>query len=165
MNFTGIIRKIDDLGRIVLPKELRKHLNINPGDDFQIKLENEKIILEKYSYLKNYENEILKTITSFTSINNYDINLIINNEIVNKDKVKIKEDLIDIINTRKLYYKEEIINYKLSENIIKEGRLVILPIVINSDLLGALLIISKDNINNLINTVKIINNIIRSYYL
>ena len=36
MNPTGIIRKIDDLGRIVLPKELRRHLNINTGDDFQI---------------------------------------------------------------------------------------------------------------------------------
>ena len=47
MQTTGIIRKIDELGRIVLPKELRKYININPGDDFQIKIENEKIILEK----------------------------------------------------------------------------------------------------------------------
>ena len=30
MQTTGIIRKIDELGRIVLPKELRKYLNINP---------------------------------------------------------------------------------------------------------------------------------------
>lgn len=42
MQTTGIIRKIDELGRIVLPKELRKYLNINPGDDFQITIENEK---------------------------------------------------------------------------------------------------------------------------
>ena len=39
MQTTGIIRKIDELGRIVLPKELRKYLNINPGDDFQIAIE------------------------------------------------------------------------------------------------------------------------------
>ena len=42
---TGIIRKIDDLGRIVLPKELRKNLNINSGDDLQIIIDNEKIIM------------------------------------------------------------------------------------------------------------------------
>ena len=52
MQTTGIIRKIDELGRIVLPKELRKYLNINPGDDFQITIENEKIILEKIKKAK-----------------------------------------------------------------------------------------------------------------
>ena len=45
MKTSGIIRKIDELGRIVLPKELRKYLNINPGDDFQINIEDQKIIL------------------------------------------------------------------------------------------------------------------------
>ena len=59
MQTTGIIRKIDELGRIVLPKELRKYLNINPGDDFQITIENEKIILEKYSRLQNEELELI----------------------------------------------------------------------------------------------------------
>ena len=78
MNQTGIIRKIDELGRIVLPKELRKHLNINSGDDFQILLDGDKIILEKYSYLKNYEVEIINIINSFKEVTLYDINLIIN---------------------------------------------------------------------------------------
>ena len=51
MQTTGIIRKIDELGRIVLPKELRRYLNINPGDDFQITIENEKIIdFQNFSY-------------------------------------------------------------------------------------------------------------------
>ena len=39
MNKTGIIRKIDELGRIVLPKELRKTLNIKAGDDLLISIE------------------------------------------------------------------------------------------------------------------------------
>ena len=69
MNQTGIIRKIDELGRIVLPKELRKYLNINPGDDFQIILNGNKIILEKYSYLSNYKEETIKIINSFSTIN------------------------------------------------------------------------------------------------
>ena len=52
MKATGIIRKIDDLGRIVLPKDLRKALNINSGDDFQITIDNDKIVLEKFSRLE-----------------------------------------------------------------------------------------------------------------
>lgn len=165
MNPTGIIRKIDDLGRIVLPKELRRHLNINTGDDFQIILDNNRIILERYSYLKNYEKDILKIIESFTEVTNYDINLVINNEIVNKNNSKILENIINIISERKLYVKEEIQNYKISNEVIKEGKIVIFPIVINSDLLGSIIIISKDNINNLVNTAKIINNLIKNYYI
>ena len=165
MNPTGIIRKIDDLGRIVLPKELRRHLNINTGDDFQIILDTNRIILERYSYLKNYEKDILKIIESFTEVTNYDINLVINNEIVNKNNSKILENIINIISERKLYVKEEVQNYKISNDVIKEGKIVIFPIVINSDLLGSIIIISKDNINNLINAAKIINNLIKNYYI
>lgn len=165
MNQTGIIRKIDELGRIVLPKELRKYLNINSGDDFQILLDDNKIILEKYSYLKNYEKEILKIINSFSIVNEYDINLIINNEIINRNNVIITENFINIINTRKMYYKNENSKYLISKDIYLEGKIVILPLVINSDLLGALLIVSKDDINNIINTAKIIYNIIKNYFV
>ena len=48
MSNSGIIRKIDNLGRIVLPKELRYALNINSGDDFEIYINGEEIILKKY---------------------------------------------------------------------------------------------------------------------
>ena len=72
MKNIGIIRKIDELGRIVLPKELRKTLSINSGDDFQITIDNEKIILEKYSRLENYEDKILEIINCF-SIFSFDI--------------------------------------------------------------------------------------------
>ena len=165
MNSTGIIRKIDDLGRIVLPKELRRHLNINPGDDFQIILDNNKIILERYSYLKNHEKDILKIIESFINVTNYSINLVINNEIVNKNNIKILDEIINIIKERKIYIKEEIQNYKIANEFAEEGRLIIFPIVINSDLLGSIIIISKENINNLLNTAKIINNLIKNYYI
>ena len=123
------------------------------------------MILERYSYLKNYEKDILKIIESFTEVTNYDINLVINNEIVNKNNSKILENIINIISERKLYVKEEVQNYKISNDVIKEGKIVIFPIVINSDLLGSIIIISKDNINNLINTAKIINNLIKNYYI
>jgi len=48
MKSTGIVRKIDELGRIVLPMELRKILNINVKDSMEIYVEGENIVLRKY---------------------------------------------------------------------------------------------------------------------
>ncbi|PED89418.1 AbrB family transcriptional regulator [Bacillus cereus] len=48
MKSTGVTRKIDELGRIVLPKELRRTLGIAEKDPIEIFVEDEKIILQKY---------------------------------------------------------------------------------------------------------------------
>ena len=49
MKATGIVRRIDDLGRIVIPKEIRRSMGIREGDAMEISLENNRICLEKYS--------------------------------------------------------------------------------------------------------------------
>lgn len=48
MKSTGIVRKVDELGRIVIPIELRKNLDINIKDSLEIYTEGESIILKKY---------------------------------------------------------------------------------------------------------------------
>lgn len=48
MKSTGIIRKVDNLGRIVLPIELRRTLNIEERDELEIYMENDRIILQKF---------------------------------------------------------------------------------------------------------------------
>lgn len=48
MKSTGIVRKIDELGRIVLPRELRRTLNMNDRDPIEVFVENDTIILRKY---------------------------------------------------------------------------------------------------------------------
>lgn len=48
MKSTGIIRKVDNLGRIVLPIELRRTMDIAERDELEIYMENERIILQKY---------------------------------------------------------------------------------------------------------------------
>lgn len=52
MKATGIVRRIDDLGRIVVPKEIRRTLRIREGDALEIFTDREgEIILKKYSPL------------------------------------------------------------------------------------------------------------------
>lgn len=47
MKSTGVVRKIDELGRIVLPSELRKVFGIREGDELDISVDGERVILQK----------------------------------------------------------------------------------------------------------------------
>ena len=48
MKSTGIVRNIDELGRIVIPKEMRKKMDIASSDPVEIYVDGDKIILTKY---------------------------------------------------------------------------------------------------------------------
>lgn len=48
MKSTGIVRKVDELGRVVIPIELRRTLGIDEKDALEIYVDNEKIVLKKY---------------------------------------------------------------------------------------------------------------------
>ena len=48
MKSTGIVRKVDELGRIVLPAELRRTLDIGERDELEIYLDDDKVVLKKY---------------------------------------------------------------------------------------------------------------------
>jgi transcriptional pleiotropic regulator of transition state genes len=47
MKSTGVVRKIDELGRIVLPSELRRVFGIREGDELEISVDGEQVILQK----------------------------------------------------------------------------------------------------------------------
>lgn len=49
MNANGIVRSIDDLGRIVIPKEIRRRLSVKEWDQMEIYLDDDKIVITKYS--------------------------------------------------------------------------------------------------------------------
>ena len=48
MKSTGIVRKVDDLGRVVFPIEMRKTMDIEPKDPIEIYVEGDRIIFKKY---------------------------------------------------------------------------------------------------------------------
>lgn len=48
MKSTGIVRKIDELGRVVIPMEMRRNMGIGDGDSFEIFVEKDRIVLSKY---------------------------------------------------------------------------------------------------------------------
>ena len=62
MKLAGIVRRIDELGRIVVPKEIRKTLHIKNGENLEIFINDDTIVLKKYSELGNMQ-ELSDTIT------------------------------------------------------------------------------------------------------
>ena len=48
MKSTGIVRKVDELGRVVIPIELRRTLNIGEKDGLEIYVDHDRIVLRKY---------------------------------------------------------------------------------------------------------------------
>lgn len=164
MNKTGIIRKIDELGRIVLPKELRKTLNIKAGDDLLISIESNKIILEKYVLLESFEEIINKIVFCFFNITNYNIYVSINDFLtINNQKINTK--YISLIEERKVYIDDKINNHMITKEIINNGKIVIQPMVIDSDLIGSIIIVANDQINKMIDISKIIFNIIKEFII
>ena len=61
MKATGIVRRVDDLGRVVIPKEIRRTLKIREGDPLEIFLEdNDCICFKKYSALGSLSEEVVR---------------------------------------------------------------------------------------------------------
>ena len=60
MKATGIIRRIDDLGRVVIPREIRRSLKIREGDPLEILIEKNCVCFKKYSALGLFSEDILR---------------------------------------------------------------------------------------------------------
>mgnify|MGYP003390658125 CR=1 FL=1 len=72
MKATGIVRRIDDLGRVAIPKEIRRNLRIKEGDNLEVFVEGEDIILKKYSMMNKINDlsqELTDAIYTFTKHN------------------------------------------------------------------------------------------------
>lgn len=155
MKSTGIVRKIDELGRIVIPKEIRNVLSIHSNDDLEIFIDNMKIVLTKYEKsdnILNYSNNIVKIIDEKLNIKVFVTNkerFITEGDLKNKE---LDSKLLELIEERKRY---ESINKETINKI--SGYFVIYPIIVESDILGLLMFAKETAFTN---EEKILTNII-----
>lgn len=98
MKEQGFIRKIDELGRVVIPKEIRNQLKIKDNENIHIELIKENVIIKKYSYLINYNNYLESLANTFYEVYKIPIkikdndNLVISVGSIN-DKLNITEPI------------------------------------------------------------------------
>lgn len=148
MKNTGVIRKIDELGRIVVPKEIRKNLNIKNGEDVQIYVEEDKIILKKYQKMGSIKEKAQKYLTLFSKFINNDIFITDREKIIASSSQNYLDCVIDskfisLINDRR---NEIGHGLKLDSEMIDKFYSII-PIIIDADAIGALIMVSDKDIN------------------
>lgn len=144
MKSTGIVRKIDELGRIVIPKEIRKSFNIRNGEDVLIYVEDNLIILKKYekiSSVLDISTKLIKEFSKFTNSNIYlsDKHKIIVSSSNNYIDEKIDNKINSVMNERK-----DLLDYGLSfgNNVIEKSFYAV-PIIIDADAIGCIIIVDK----------------------
>lgn len=99
MYVNNYIRKIDELGRIVIPKEVRNKLKIQDNESILISLDDNKINISKYSYLNNYNKFINELCNQLTEIFKLEISIsdrekVIFSNITEKTTNEYHEDII-----------------------------------------------------------------------
>ena len=158
MKATGVVRRIDDLGRIVIPKEIRKVLRIKEGDPLEIFTDKEgEVILKKYSpigelseFATGYAETLSKTTGHIACITDKDTVIAVSGgskkEFLEQDLSKELEQLMD---DKEVYISRD--NNEVSIPVLKNdskerefNSQVVYPIVAQGDVIGSVILLSKD---------------------
>lgn len=154
--YLGIRRHFDDLGRVVIPKEIRRTLRIREGDPLEIFTDREgEIILKKYSpigelgnFAKEYAESLSQTVGHTTCIVDKDQIIAVSGN--NKKELlekHISSDLEDVINKRTTHIANR--DEKSFVSITEDDKGVynhelITPIISEGDVIGAVVLLSGD---------------------
>lgn len=149
---TGIIRRIDELGRIVIPKEIRKNLRIKNGDNLEILVEGENITLRKYSQIENAIDMASVYAESFYQVLKYNVIITDTDKVVAaagslKKKyinMGISDTVERMIERRDSFVERKKKEIEISPGISEFGYYTVATIINNGDSIGAVIILSLD---------------------
>ena len=148
MKATGVVRRIDELGRIVVPKEVRRTMRIKEGESLEIFIEDtDKIVLKKYSPVENANDFVNEFVDSIYSSNHKDIVITDNEKIIavagnyRKDIIgkRITLRLEDKIQKRNTQIIESSDKLEICENTDMLKPAVIKPINVYGDIIGCVI--------------------------
>lgn len=161
MKATGIVRRIDDLGRVVIPKEIRRTLRIREGDPLEIFVDRDgEVILKKYSpigelgdFAKEYADSLYEAIGHIALITDRDTVIAASGapkkEFLNKEIGPLVERIMEERRTVLLNKPAENKQYKgsLIGDEEEEARFtaeVVAPIVAGGDPIGSVILCTKE---------------------
>ena len=154
MKATGIVRRIDDLGRVVIPKEIRRTMRIREGDPLEIYTEKDgEVIFKKYSpigelgdFATNYAETLAKISGHGACITDRD-SVIAVSGIPKKELIEkpISHDLEDVMNDKQSITSKDGRRLWVAEGNEKYRAGVVVPIVSEGDTIGSVLFIMDEN--------------------
>jgi AbrB family transcriptional regulator (stage V sporulation protein T) len=154
MKATGIVRRIDDLGRVVIPKEIRRTLRIREGDPLEIFVDRDgEVILKKYSpigelgdFAKEYAESLYESTNHITMISDRDSIIAVaggsKKDYLDKAIGSLVENCME---NRKAVLESSTGEYEICRD-MKEtySSYVIAPIVAGGDPIGAVILVNRD---------------------
>jgi AbrB family transcriptional regulator (stage V sporulation protein T) len=154
MKATGIVRRIDDLGRVVIPKEIRRTLRIREGDPLEIFVDHDgEVILKKYSpiselgeFAKEYADSLYESLGHITLISDRD-SIIAVAGIAKKEYMDkaIGSAIEESMETRKALSSFENSTVSVVADVDEEASsYIISPIIAGGDPIGAVILLSKE---------------------
>lgn len=153
MKATGVVRRIDDLGRIVIPKEIRRNLRIREGDSLEIYTDSSNnITLKKYSPVASIDDFIEQYVDAINATTKKDI-VITDNDVVLAVAGSIKKELLgkrislrldDHIQKRNLQIFEKGESLQITDTFVYKDSAALKPISIYGDLMGAVIILGEN---------------------
>lgn len=154
MKATGIVRRIDDLGRVVIPKEIRRTLRIREGDPLEIFVDRDgEVILKKYSpiselsdFAKEYAEALYDSLGHIILITDRDSFIAVaggsKKEYLNRNIGQVVEKVME---DRQVSLVASETDVEFIDGIEeKVSSYVIGPIIANGDPIGSVLIMSKE---------------------
>jgi len=155
---TGVVRRIDDLGRIVIPKEIRKTLRIKEGDPLEIFTDREgQVILKKYSpigelseFATGYAETLSKTTGHIACITDKDSVIAVSGGSKKEFlEQSLSTELEKIMENKEIYTSKENneLAIPITQNDNKDRRYnsqVIYPIISDGDVIGSVILLSKE---------------------
>lgn len=166
MKATGIVRRIDDLGRVVIPKEIRRTLRIREGEPMEIFTGREgEIVLKKYSPIEDMGNLAKEFVQAMVQTLGYLVCVSDHDQIVAAGGPKqqeyqgkaISRELEDAIRNREAISAGDKDKARIpvtAEEKDTAGAQVIQPIISAGDAIGAVIILNKKDGNSLTETEK-----------
>ena len=157
MKATGIVRRIDDLGRVVVPKEIRRTLHIREGDPLEIFTDREgEIILKKYSpigelgaFARQYAESLAQNTGHIVSITDRDNHIAVaggaKKELLNRQVSKALEDVIESRQMRVCTVADKNFIPLTGDGNGEYTSQVICPIISDGDAVGSVIITSKND--------------------
>lgn len=147
-----VIRKIDEMGRIIIPKDIRKELKLYSNDLIKIKMENDNIIISKNQPNSIYIDIIDRIIESLSNSINCHIIIttmdkVISNKMNKNIKIKnqeIKEELINEINKRKTKIYKGLL--PITDKFILDGFYILIPLILDGNCIGSMICFKDQNI-------------------
>ncbi len=167
MKSTGVVRRIDELGRIVIPKEIRRNLGIHDGENVEIFTENDSIILKKHNRLSTISDLATKLCNILYNEFNYKIIITDREKVLVtcglKEKITntlLPPEYLTLIEEREIK-QEENYTFKINNEELK-GNFLFIPIISLNDSLGLIIIYSENPFTNELSIGKFIASILAS---